>query len=66
MSIQCATKFLELLATNPNLRTHQALADAWDVPQVTRFAAEKGFIFSEQDLKQALQQVDFSHVRRGN
>lgn len=66
MSQQCAAKFLELLAINPNLRTHQALANAWNVSDLTRFAAGKGFMFSEGDLKQALQTFDFAIVRRGN
>lgn len=58
MAWQTAEKFLELLATNANLQTHRRLANAWTIPEVTRFAASKGFIFSEEDLKVALESTD--------
>lgn len=53
MAWQTAEKFLELLAVNRNLQTHQQLADAWTIPALTRFAAAKGFSFTEADLKVA-------------
>ena len=55
MAKQTADKFLELLEANRNLQTHQKLADAWSVPALTRFAAGKGFIFSPEDLRAALE-----------
>lgn len=64
MSWQTAEKFLELLAADRNLQTHQKLADAWTVPTLTRFAKGKGFIFSEDDLKVAM--ATFSQQRRAN
>ena len=64
MAWQTAVKFLELLAENPNLQTHQRLADAWSIPALTRFAAGKGFIFSEADLKVALE--SFNQYRQSN
>jgi hypothetical protein len=56
MARQTAEKFLELLAENRNLQTHQQLAAAWSVPALTRFAVGKGFIFTEAELKAALEQ----------
>lgn len=56
MAWQTAEMFLSLLATNRNLQTHQHLAEAWSVSALTRFAAGKGFIFSEADLRAALAQ----------
>jgi hypothetical protein len=61
MARQTAEKFLELLAENPNLQTHQQLAGAWTVPELTHFAAGKGFIFTEADLKAALEQFARQH-----
>ncbi|MBZ0300836.1 MAG: Nif11-like leader peptide family natural product precursor [Anaerolineae bacterium] len=55
MSWQTAEVFLELLAADRNLQTHQKLADAWTIPALTRFARGKGFIFSEADLKVAME-----------
>ena len=55
MARQTAEKFLELLAVNRNLQTHLQLANARTIPALTRFAAGKGFIFTEADLKVALE-----------
>jgi predicted ribosomally synthesized peptide with nif11-like leader len=54
MAPQTAEKFLELLSTDHHLRTHQQLAQARTIPAITRFAAGKGFIFTEADLKSVL------------
>ncbi len=62
MAWQTAEKFLELLATNRNLQTHQWLADAYSIPALTHFASIKGFLFSEADLKTALE--SFSQQRQ--
>lgn len=64
MARQTAEKFLELLATNQNLQTHQWLADAWSIPALTHFASVKGFLFSEADLKAAME--SFSRQRQTN
>jgi hypothetical protein len=64
MSWQTAEAFLELLAADRNLQTHQKLADAWTIPTLTRFARGKGFIFSEADLKIAIE--SFSQQRQAN
>ena len=55
MAWQTAEAFLELLAADRNLQTHQKLADAWTIPTLIRFARGKGFIFSEADLKIAME-----------
>jgi hypothetical protein len=64
MAWQTAAMFLELLATNRNLQTHQQLADAWSISALTRFAAGKGFIFSEADLRVALESFTRQRVAR--
>lgn len=64
MSWQTAEKFLELLAADRNLQTHQKLADAWTILALTRFARGKGFIFSKADLKIAME--SFSQQRQAN
>lgn len=61
MAWQTAEKFLELLATNQNLYTHLNLAEAWSIPALTHFAAIKGFIFSEADLKIAMESFARQH-----
>jgi hypothetical protein len=62
MSWQTAEKFLDLLSDDRNLQTHQKLANAQTIPALTRFASSKGFIFSEADLKIALE--SFARQRR--
>ena len=57
MARQTAEIFLERLAANRSLQTHQRLAEAWTVPALTRFAANKGFLFSEADLKVAMESL---------
>jgi hypothetical protein len=64
MAWQTAAIFLELLATNRNLQTHQQLADAWSISAFTRFGAGKGFIFSEADLEVALESLTRQRVAR--
>lgn len=58
MAYQTAEKFLELLAESRSLQSQQELVDAWSIPRLTRFAFGKGFIFSEADLKTALESFD--------
>ena len=62
MAWQTAEAFLELLAADRNLQTHQKLAAAWTIPTLTRFARGKGFIFSETDLEIAME--SFSQQRQ--
>ncbi|HLU09229.1 MAG TPA: Nif11-like leader peptide family natural product precursor [Oceanobacillus sp.] len=65
MAWQTAAMFLELLATDRNLQTHQRLADAWTIPALTQFARGKGFIFSEADLKVALESFNQRRQQKG-
>ncbi len=55
MAWQTAEKYVELLASDHSLQTHHRLAGAWSIPEVTRFAAGKGFIFTEEDLRTVLE-----------
>jgi hypothetical protein len=61
MARQTAQKFLELLATNRSLQTHQQLIGARSISALTRFAVSRGFIFSEADLKVAMESVKQQH-----
>lgn len=54
MAWQTAEKFLELLAADRILRTHQRLDNAWSTPELIRFAKKKGFLFSAADLETAM------------
>jgi predicted ribosomally synthesized peptide with nif11-like leader len=54
MAVQTAQKFLERIAYDKTLQNHFRIAAPNNPAKVVRFAAGKGFIFSEDDLRAAL------------
>lgn len=54
MSVMAAMKFLERLEREETLRTQLYISRADDMERLLKFAHGKGFILTEEDLKEAL------------
>ncbi len=54
MSVMAALKFLERVEREETLRTQLYVSRADDLPRLLQFAHGKGFILTEEDLKEAL------------
>ncbi|MGJ3241220.1 MAG: Nif11 family protein [Anaerolineae bacterium] len=55
MAVVTATKFLERMEHEESLRTQLYISRPEDLEQLTIFARGKGFIFSHDDLVEALE-----------
>lgn len=55
MAVQTAIKFLELLEHHSPTRTQYAVSNPETLEEITRWAMGKGFIFTPDDLEQAME-----------